>query len=289
VTAQPGTTGPNLALRICCDDLDADQPGPVGVRCLFAQVSSCAALDHFDHPSRFEVDEAGRVDRVMVPVRAQERRLVHPEVAHGSDSVQVVDERGAVLDNCAHDRLPTHPQLAGDLRNRTGKFAYPAPRLGTSPPRQHDLRVQELERFGPRPRCTQHLAVTPPALPNSESGSPAEALQIADIGPHPILAFGASPAPLAPRSGLGRFDLDRHLTIGLAHASDAYAIDSKHGLSQPTTVSHRRDLLIVAVVEQPQPWRDPCTQRGTLRSARSPLQREELVSVPLVGLGIELT
>jgi len=80
------------------NNFDALQPVRVGVGGAFAQVNSCVALDHVDHPTRFEVDEAGCVDRVMVPVRSQERRLIHPQLADVADPVRVVDERSAVLD-----------------------------------------------------------------------------------------------------------------------------------------------------------------------------------------------
>jgi hypothetical protein len=166
-----------------------------------------------------------------------------------------------------------------------------ARRLVTRLPRQHDLSVQELERFGPRPSCTQHLAASPPALANSESGWPAEALQIANIDPHPILAFGAAPGALASRLGLGRFDLDRHLTIGLAHVCDACAIESEHGLSEATTVSHCRDLLAVDVVEQLRLWRDPCTHRGTLTPSSLPTstRRAPLITSSRYGPVTQLT
>jgi hypothetical protein len=206
----------------------------------------------------------------MIPVGSQERRLVHTELAHRPDPAGVVDKRCAVLDNSVHHRLPTHPELAGDLRHRASEFADTTARLGTGPTRQHDLSVQELERLGPRPRSTQRLAAPPPALPDSQARRPAEALQISDVDPHPILAFGPAPAPLAPRPRLGCLNLDRHLTIGLAHARHAHTIESEHGLSQPTTVSHRRDLLAVEVLEQLQRWRDPCTHRGTLTPSSLP-------------------
>ena len=61
-----------------------------------------------------------------------------------------------------------------------------------------------------------------------------------------------TPTSLTPRPRFGRLDLDRHLTVGFAHVNHAHTIKAEHRLGQATTVTHRRDLLVVAVVEQPQ-------------------------------------
>ena len=108
----------------------------------------------------------------------------------------------------------------------------------------------KLEWLGPRPRHTQRLAAPPPALPDPQSRRAAEAFQIADIDPHPILRLGTAPAPLTPRPRFDRLDLDRHFTVGFGHAGHTHTIKAEHRLGQPTTVSHRRDLLVVEVVEQ---------------------------------------
>ena len=155
VRRQPGS---ERLRQIRGGHLDALEPGGIGVRCPFPQVNSGVAFDHVDHPACFEVDEPGRVDRVMVPVRQQERRFVHTQLADLADSVRVVNKWGAVLDHGVHDRLPTHPELAGDLRHRTRQLTDTAACFGTGPAGQHDLGVQELERFSPRPSYAQRLA-----------------------------------------------------------------------------------------------------------------------------------
>ena len=250
--------------QIRCHDFDPRQPDGIRIRGPVPQVNSCVAFDHVDHPACFQVDETGRVDRVVIPIRPQERRLTHAQLAHRPHSVRVVDEWGAVLDNGVHDRLPTHPELVSDLRHRTSEFTHASTRRRTGSARGHDLSIKELERFGPRPRSAQRFAATPPAVPDPQPGRAAEALRIADIDPHPILRLGPTTTRLAPRECLGRLDLDRHFTVGFAHASHAHTIKAEHRLGQPTTVSHRRDLVVVEAVEQLQRWRDPCTHRGTL-------------------------
>ena len=207
-------------------DFDPGEPGRVGICGPSAQVNSGVALDHVDQPATFQIDKTGRVDRVMVPVGAQERCLIHTELADPPDPIRVIDERGAVLDHGVHDRLPTHPELVRYLRHRPSQLANSAARLGTGAAGQHDLGIQELERFGPRPRRTQRLAAPPPPLPDPQPGRPTEALQIADIDPHPILRLGPTPTPLDTTPRFGRLDLDRHLTVGFGHAGHAHTIEA---------------------------------------------------------------
>ena len=171
--------------------LDAGEPGGVGVRGPFPQVNGCVALDHVDHLVAFQVDEAGhlvafqvdeadhlvafqvdeagRVDRVVMSVRAQKRRLIHPQLAHPTDPGRVVDERSAVLNNGVHDRLPTHTELVCDLRHRSRQLTNPAARLSTGASSENDLGIEELERFGPRLGRTQQLP-TPPSSADSTGG-----------------------------------------------------------------------------------------------------------------------
>jgi hypothetical protein len=105
------------------------------------------------------------------------------------------------------------------------------------------MRIEELEWFGPRLR---------------------RALQIADFGPHPILRFGPTTTRFALGERLGRLHFHRHFTADFSNVNHAHMIEAEHCLGQPTTVSHRRDLLAVEVIEQLQLWRDPCTHRVTL-------------------------
>jgi hypothetical protein len=74
---------------------DPAEPRRVSVLGPAPQVIGAVAFHHVDHDVTPEVDQAGRVDRRMLPVGGQERRLVDPQLRHSADSIRVVDERGA--------------------------------------------------------------------------------------------------------------------------------------------------------------------------------------------------
>ncbi len=113
---------PERLSKIRCDHFDPSEPGRISVRGPCAWVSSCVALEHVDQPT-LKVGEPGRVDRVMVPVGAQRRCLIDTQLADSADPIRIIDQRGAMTGHGVHDRLPTHPELTGNLRHRTRELA----------------------------------------------------------------------------------------------------------------------------------------------------------------------
>ena len=136
--------------------------------------------------------------------------------------------------------------------------------------------LQEPEPFGPRPSRTQRLAATPPSLPDSATSCrSAEALQITDIDPHPILALSAATAPLAPRSNASVVSISI-VTSPSASLTPVTRTPSSPSMASasplPSRIAELRNA--VEVVEQLQRWRDPCTQSADPHpKARSPSQR----------------
>jgi hypothetical protein len=223
-----------------------------------AQVSGAVALDQVDQDALVEIDQPGGVDRRMVPRGAQERGLIHTERVHLADPVRVLDKWPSVLVDRGHDRPPAHAQLVRELGHRPGVLAHLAARLHPGPAGQHRPRRDVLGGLGPRLRGTQRLPATPPALAPHQPRRSAEARQIPDLDVHPVLGLSAHPAARTALHPGDRLDLDHHLGRRLGHRQHPEPGESQQRLRQPGTVVHRRGLLVVAAVEQPQRWRDPC-------------------------------
>ncbi len=213
-----GQSRPERLGEIGHHDFDAPKPCWVGAASPSAQVSGSFAFDHVDHDRSFEINEPSRIDRRVLPVRLQERRLINTELGDSSDSVGVIHQWGAVFDHCVHDRPPTHPELTSDTRDRSGVLTDLAACLAARPAREHHLRVHITGVFGPGLRVARRLDATPPALDPHQPRRTAEARKVTDRDRHPILRLGAHAAPRATDEfGIG-FDRDHHL-IGVSVTS----------------------------------------------------------------------
>jgi hypothetical protein len=168
--------------------LDSLDPGRVSVGSPFPPVNNCVALDHVDHPPGFQVDEAGRVDRVMMPIRAQERRLIHTLNSSATCNTGLRDITTDASKLCV------------------GSAARSTPDRG-------------------------HQPTSDPAIPPSS------------------------------RTANTRHAARRSRPRSSPHRRSRTHLRRAHHRIQPTTVTHRRDLLAVQVGEQLRRWRDPCTHR----------------------------
>ena len=271
-----GQAGPERLGQIGGHHLDPGQPRRVGVGGPSPQVSGSVAFDHVDHDVPLEIDQPGRVDRGVVPVGGQERRLVDPELADRTDPVGVVDQRGAVLDDGVHDRPPTHPELVGELATPGGRShrpgGTPRPRpAGSAPPARRHARSVSVHVL----RRAQRLAATPPPLAPHQPGRPPEAGQIADVDRHPILRLGPHPARPTERSSRRRLDRDHDLAVA---SRSPRAPGTRAVPTAPRPDRYRRSSSGVSSSSQPSDSRndgETPDSRGGCSATPSPLQREE--------------
>ena len=138
-------------------------------------------------PDRHTSGTGLAVDRVSVMGRSRRSSLPAMGGVKGRwlEHFERIASRGRLPVGIAHTERVR--RTASDTTGRQPRAGRPAARFGASPARQHDLGVQELKRLGPRPSRAQRLSASPPSLPDPQSGWPAEALEISDVDPHPIL------------------------------------------------------------------------------------------------------
>ena len=74
------------------DDAEDSHPGLLGTPS--AQVRGGVALDQVGHPPAIQIDEAGHVDGVVLPLRREERGLV------GSEAQAPLDAPGSLTSWC---------------------------------------------------------------------------------------------------------------------------------------------------------------------------------------------
>jgi hypothetical protein len=172
--AQPpaiaGDGGLVAGVRIDRDLADGRDPGSVTLIEPGLHGRGGTTRHDIEQPASADVDHAGDVHAATVTGRCEKRGLVQPERGDTIESGGVIDQRLADVDDGAHRGLPTHPEGAGNGRDR-GAFLPDLPaHLGTGAFGQHRARCDRGVPFGPRARRTQLLMTTPQPLAPPQPG-----------------------------------------------------------------------------------------------------------------------